>query len=138
MSKQSYDDCTNERYQFQSGARRVQPRKAAARQRAEDVEARINREYYRKTVRKALFLFPCAWIVLTAIIAALVHGFVKLDDPDSSFFDSVSERLGWVLIPGLIGAFLWTVWYFLRSGNGINPRFLFDIRYAFWSKSRKR
>ena len=122
MSKQSNDDHRSDRYRFRGGTRRVSIQGRDAKEETDDLETRLNRAHFRKTVRLAAVFFVVAWVICTVGIAFVVHVIYLMDNPEARFTESVFKHLGCVLISGFIGGLLFSAMSVLRRGISLPPR----------------
>ena len=127
--KQSDPD--HDRYRFRGNVRQPRGGVQTRSQRHEDVEARINRAAFRRTMSKGLKLFPI--VSFLCVVAAMVvfYSIAALDNPDAGFWDVVWTNLGWILLSGFGMGFVWSVSYLLRGGVSVSRQWTMIWQYSF-------
>lgn len=140
MSKRPFD---SDRYRYEKGARRVQSGIQPKSQRPEDVESRINRAAFQRTVRKGLMLFPLATMICIAVLMVVYYSFAVLEgsnreDPPMGFWDAVLPNIGWILLIGFIGGIVWSVSYFIRGGIAVSREWSMIWQHFFPWRGRDR
>ena len=140
MSKRAFD---SDRYRYDQGDRRVQSGARSQSQRPEDVEARINRAAFQRTVRKGLMLFPLATIICIAALMVVYYVFAilntaHLEGPAPGFWDAVVPNIGWILLIGFISGIVWAVSYFIRGGVAVSREWSMIWQHFFPWRGRDR